>query len=329
MRHAIYILSICLTFFVYSTLLHAQTPYDSFAPEAYRPILELEKHQKSSPDTTILCAIFADFQNQKLVFVNVSNGEIIATASTTDDIHKWLTVDPLTDNYQGVSPYAYCGWNPIMFVDPDGSSFSDFDEEGNYLGTSHDNWWHNTFVGQIGRVVDSNGHIKYTFNFADPNHDVADLKSGALSKLQIVEESDILALLNKAGAFDDTNCTHNVALLERYKFILKEGKGLGKLDFAESAIGMGSIYGADTYNSLYLVGTVAHNPRNFGNFLFGAAGVSLGYLPIELLLGAHFNSLFNSSTNGGYKPQLDSRDDQNSIIFGIIHAYLNQYPPSK
>lgn len=32
----------------------------------------------------------------------------------------WTTVDPLADKYPGISPYAYCNWNPIKFVDPDG-----------------------------------------------------------------------------------------------------------------------------------------------------------------------------------------------------------------
>ncbi|MGM9815365.1 MAG: RHS repeat-associated core domain-containing protein [Candidatus Aphodosoma sp.] len=32
----------------------------------------------------------------------------------------WLTVDPLADKYPGISPYAYCAWNPIKYVDPDG-----------------------------------------------------------------------------------------------------------------------------------------------------------------------------------------------------------------
>ena len=32
----------------------------------------------------------------------------------------WLSVDPLSDKYPNVSPYAYCNWNPIKFVDPDG-----------------------------------------------------------------------------------------------------------------------------------------------------------------------------------------------------------------
>ena len=32
----------------------------------------------------------------------------------------WLSVDPLSDKYPHISPYAYCGNNPVRFVDPDG-----------------------------------------------------------------------------------------------------------------------------------------------------------------------------------------------------------------
>ena len=32
----------------------------------------------------------------------------------------WLSVDPLSDSYPHISPYAYCGNNPIKYVDPDG-----------------------------------------------------------------------------------------------------------------------------------------------------------------------------------------------------------------
>ena len=28
--------------------------------------------------------------------------------------------DPLSDKYPQISPYAYCNWNPVKFVDPDG-----------------------------------------------------------------------------------------------------------------------------------------------------------------------------------------------------------------
>lgn len=32
----------------------------------------------------------------------------------------WLSVDPLSDKYPQISPYAYCNWNPVKYVDPDG-----------------------------------------------------------------------------------------------------------------------------------------------------------------------------------------------------------------
>ena len=32
----------------------------------------------------------------------------------------WLSVDPMSDKYPSISPYAYCTWNPVKLVDPDG-----------------------------------------------------------------------------------------------------------------------------------------------------------------------------------------------------------------
>ena len=37
-----------------------------------------------------------------------------------DLMTMWLSVDPMADKYPGISPYAYCAWNPIKLVDPDG-----------------------------------------------------------------------------------------------------------------------------------------------------------------------------------------------------------------
>ena len=32
----------------------------------------------------------------------------------------WLSVDPMADKYPGISPYAYCAWNSVKLVDPEG-----------------------------------------------------------------------------------------------------------------------------------------------------------------------------------------------------------------
>lgn len=125
MRERIYILITLVCSLSLST--HAQTPYDSFAPETSRPMLGLEDLRaietsmpsKTQTDT-MLCAVVIDMQAQKLLLVDVVCGDVIALAPLTDDMSKWLSVDPMSDKYPGISPYAYCGWNPIKFVDADG-----------------------------------------------------------------------------------------------------------------------------------------------------------------------------------------------------------------
>ena len=40
-----------------------------------------------------------------------------------DLMTMWLSVDPLADKYPSISPYAYCAWNPVKLVDPDGNDW--------------------------------------------------------------------------------------------------------------------------------------------------------------------------------------------------------------
>ena len=37
----------------------------------------------------------------------------------------FLSVDPMTDKYPNISPYAYCAWNPVKLIDPDGNEMKD------------------------------------------------------------------------------------------------------------------------------------------------------------------------------------------------------------
>ena len=48
----------------------------------------------------------------------------------------WLSVDPMADKYPSITPYAYCEWNSMRLVDPNGKEISPiYDTYGNYLGT--------------------------------------------------------------------------------------------------------------------------------------------------------------------------------------------------
>ena len=252
------------------------------------------------------------------------------------DISQWLSIDPMADKYPSLSPYNYCADNPVILVDPDGRNFSEFDENGNYLRTIKDNWWHNLLYGRKGRIIDGNGNVIQSFNFADPKNDVYDLKNGIISKVYFVQENDIIIMLSKAGAFDQENKVANNDLINRYDYIKKEGQGGGKFDFSYSTISGIHVQYPDASSDplsqpssmLFLVDGVAHNHMNFGNFLFGAAGRALGLTSLELRMGAHWNSLTNPSSNG-YGRQFDSTDDQFSIQKGVEHAnkydYKNKY----
>ena len=46
----------------------------------------------------------------------------------SDILTGWLSVDPMADKYPGLSPYAYCAWNPVRLVDPDGREISASDD---------------------------------------------------------------------------------------------------------------------------------------------------------------------------------------------------------
>lgn len=63
------------------------------------------------------------------------------------DLSIWLSVDPMSDKYSGVSPYVYCANNPVRLVDEDGREVSDhIDKYGNIIAHYEDGdnsvYWH-------------------------------------------------------------------------------------------------------------------------------------------------------------------------------------------
>ena len=51
---------------------------------------------------------------------------------------SWLSVDPMADKYPSISPYAYCAWNPIKLIDPDGKDVWEVDKNGHVKRTDDD-----------------------------------------------------------------------------------------------------------------------------------------------------------------------------------------------
>ena len=112
------LLSILLLCCVYSHV-YAQTPYDSFSPATSRPILDVVQDMDTYIDS-------------------LQQTQMAAPLATTDDVSKWLSVDPLSDKTPEISPYAYCNWNPVNYVDPNGLS-THTDEDGNVVAVYDDN----------------------------------------------------------------------------------------------------------------------------------------------------------------------------------------------
>ena len=53
----------------------------------------------------------------------------------------WLSVDPMADKYPGISPYAYCVWNPVKLVDPEGEEAMD-----DWYKNGNDYYWSDNVV---------------------------------------------------------------------------------------------------------------------------------------------------------------------------------------
>ena len=102
------LLSILFLLCVYSHL-YAQTPYDSFSPATSRPILDVVQDMDTYKDS-------------------LQQTQMDIAIATTDDVSKWLSPDPLCDKYPEISPYAYCNWNPVKYIDPDGRYFDEVNE---------------------------------------------------------------------------------------------------------------------------------------------------------------------------------------------------------
>lgn len=89
-----------------------------------------------------------------------------------DLMTSWLSVDPMMDKYPSISPYAYCAWNPVKLVDPDGNEAIENDDW--YTNSKGEMKWFNstaekytyegeeyTRYGQTASMTNSDGEFVY------------------------------------------------------------------------------------------------------------------------------------------------------------------------
>ena len=87
---------------------------------------------------------------------------------------RFTTIDPMAEKYYGVSPYAYCANNPMIFVDPDGRDIWDIDFNGNVV-----NHIETTEYDEL-NVVNSKGRktASLQYDYGTINHKTGETKEG-------------------------------------------------------------------------------------------------------------------------------------------------------
>ena len=113
----------------------------------------------------------------------------------SDLMTGWLSVDPMADKYPSLSPYAYCAWNPIKLVDPDGRDTINikynstdgkwnFDKSGKY---THKERMKGEHIGVF--LSATNKQIK--FSFVDPINDPASIDASQIKRIEIISDKQI------------------------------------------------------------------------------------------------------------------------------------------
>ncbi|MCT2408267.1 RHS repeat-associated core domain-containing protein [Chryseobacterium antibioticum] len=197
-----------------------------------------------------------------------------------------------------------------------------FNEKGQYVRTEK-NKLSDRFV-----VENSKSGSKQYYSFADPINDPKDIANGIITNYIFVSKTAIASMLRSQGAFNSNN-------KNSYINFYTESKGGGKFDYSYSILpleyyGQGvSMTPLDPKTPSHVLflpegDRVVHNHMNFGNYLWGASGYTLGFSFSTLQMAAHLNSKINSNTNG-YKSQWDSKDDQYSIVLGAYYSMKNRF----
>lgn len=88
----------------------------------------------------------------------------------------WLSVDPMSDKYPGVSPYVYCANYPVRLIDPDGREIGNYyNWYGKYLGTdgNDDGMVYLISDKKSQRIIKSNNRKNCTTTISDVKADVS------------------------------------------------------------------------------------------------------------------------------------------------------------
>jgi len=168
---------------------------------------------------------------------------------------RWATRDPLAGKYHSLSPYNYCGGNPVNLVDPDGKDVWEIDNFGNVISQTSDSSQDAFYLvqknteGGYDRIKDSDGN------------DIG----------IVYEYGTVLSSYNEGGS----NFKFEFATNE-------DGASLFKFLADNTSVEYGLIGTTDNYSSVF-----TNNSNNSINMLKEAIRISFDGFQLKFLLHNH------------------------------------------
>lgn len=137
----------------------AQSPYAMFGDTSKmleamsRPVPSIYRVGIQSPNGA---TFYADFNlNKGFATLYDADGNVLLQDSINENAKAmFTTIDPHAENYYHLSPYSYCGGNPVNAIDPDGrSTWVTNHAEGQYqiVGGNLDDKDRNIYVGDFNK----------------------------------------------------------------------------------------------------------------------------------------------------------------------------------
>ena len=107
----------------------------------------------------------------------------------------WISVDPMANKYPSISPYAYCAWNPMKLVDPDGRE----------IDVSHlPSTYQNRLVSCLSAITGltlfvKDGKLKYEENMSDYKYGS---ESARIDLMNAIDDDNHTVLVKFGGEND-------------------------------------------------------------------------------------------------------------------------------
>ncbi|MBP5536537.1 MAG: RHS repeat-associated core domain-containing protein [Bacteroidales bacterium] len=92
-------------------------------------------HNPTPPNRTKNVRFYPSVSSGKEKDAETGYGHFGARYMDHELMTMWLSVDPMADKYPAINPYAYCSWNPVKLVDPNGRETIETDIVNKKTGT--------------------------------------------------------------------------------------------------------------------------------------------------------------------------------------------------